>query len=260
MMKLSDSDKSVETQFHCVMDDAACRAFVKNASELTDMTKVVSELAVTKEGWEHFATNRNVVIDRKSGASSADIMVRGRGIIEAPAESVLICLWDLAMKKLYDAMFEKYGTVGVIDSQTEIHYHRYAGVPLLVAPRDFVLLAHWEKNDDGSYVIAAKSVDVKDVPHVSGVVRAEMSIGGFLIRPLKDNPLSTEICLVGNTNLKGRLPNMICRQVYLRQPMMIDGLRTLLKKENRPKELDAPLLAFNDNLVASASVEPSLVC
>jgi hypothetical protein len=116
-------------------------------------------------------------------------------------------------------------TLQVVDDSTDINYNitadSYGG---LVSSRDFVTLRHWETKDD---IILSCGVAVvhPDMPPNKKYIRGENKSGGWVFKPVKDNPDRCVFCWIVNTDIKGWIPHYVVEQAI--SGMLLQFLRHL---------------------------------
>lgn len=92
---------------------------------------------------------------------------------------------------------------------------------LVVSGREFVSARVWRKLDDGSYILASRSVTIPSFKSThKGKVRAHLHLAGARFRPNPVNPETTLTDVVMLADLKGFLPKMIVNQVIGRVMLM----------------------------------------
>lgn len=108
-----------------------------------------------------------------------------------------------------------------------------------------------QTEQDGSIYFATCSVESDKIPPVSGKVRADIFIAGWVIQPLPSNPPITKITYVIQTDLLSRLPKFIAKRSLIKRAQVITTIETHLKKNgipvamskapSRPRSLSEPL-------------------
>jgi len=115
-------------------------------------------------------------------ASDGTPSCRGDGVVPFPRKAMLELLLAIDAKREMDPLFDKGNHVRRFDVHNNITYLRFQG-QFGVAPRDFCSCTHWAIEEDGTLIIAAFSTEDDDCPPVNGIVRAQLHIGGWVIRP-----------------------------------------------------------------------------
>lgn len=100
-------------------------------------------------------------------------------------------------------------TLQVVDENTDISYNVAASAAGgLVSSRDFVNVRHW-KTRDGVILSAGCAVLHPSMPPCKKHVRGENKPGGWVFKPVPDNPKRSVFCWIFNTDLKGWIPHYI---------------------------------------------------
>lgn len=86
--------------------------------------------------------------------------------------------------------------------------------------------------NDGRSIVVATSVDHEKCPPAKNYVRAHCVVGGYLLTPLKDDPMKCTVVYITQVDLKGSLPTSIMNQVSTEQPLNIDNIRKVITKKN----------------------------
>ncbi|EYC10328.1 hypothetical protein Y032_0056g2680 [Ancylostoma ceylanicum] len=90
---------------------------------------------------------------------------------------------------------------------------------LIVSGRDFVSARMYRKTSNG-YILASRSVKVKECPEQKGKVRAELILAGAQFRPHPEKKDVTLVDVVMLADLKGFLPRFVVNQVLGRIMLM----------------------------------------
>lgn len=91
-----------------------------------------------------------------------------------------------------------------------------------------------EVERDGTIYFASCSVESSKIPLMSGKVRADIFVAGWIIQPLPSNPPITKVTYVIQTDLLSRLPKFIARRALAKRPLVIATIETHLKKNGVP--------------------------
>jgi hypothetical protein len=114
---------------------------------------------------------KNVRIYRRDVPGKDVPKVKGVGVVEYSANAVMTLLWDIQRKKEYDPFFRSGRELQLIDEQTSVVYQEFEK-QLFVSGRDFVNVSSYCRFRDGSFALAARSVEhdaqPRDKNHVRG--------------------------------------------------------------------------------------------
>jgi len=203
---------------------------------------LVKELALEEEevgGWTFVVEAKAVRVVKKQVEDRPTSIIRGKGVISAPAREVYAYLKQIDKRKEWDSMFDGANIVKELEkdqvsifvavtilltslSAGLLHF-KTVGQGWTVWPRDFCMLVASSEDEDGSFRIAAKSVASSLIPPTSGFVRANCIISGMLIRPLDDN--SCELIYLFEIDVGGWLPVSVVTMVNEKQPLSIISIR-----------------------------------
>ena len=96
-----------------------------------------------------------------------------------------------------------------------------------VANRDFVIVS--VRHDDGNcHYIATKSCSYP-FDEVKGVVRAELSVGGYIIEKIDEK--STRVTYIANSDPKGNIPGMVKNTLASKQGGVASKVQGIMEKE-----------------------------
>ncbi|KHJ92075.1 START domain protein [Oesophagostomum dentatum] len=90
---------------------------------------------------------------------------------------------------------------------------------LIVSGRDFVSARMYRKTSNG-YIMASRSVSIKEYPEVKGKVRAELMLAGAQFMPHPEKEDVTKVNVVMLADLKGLLPKILVNQMLGRIMLM----------------------------------------
>jgi hypothetical protein len=170
----------------------------------------------------------------------AFVTVRGRLRMPYPPQAILNMLratgsMDDPRAKRKDPSLKDTFIVRRIDKRTIVKYLALKGVAF-VSGRDFCNIVHCRRHDtveDGLKFVAFSFKD-PDCPEVSGLVRADLIIGGYLLIPVRDesgNIVATEATYCVSTDAKGNIPGWILTMKSKEQPQGLTKLNGLIAEE-----------------------------
>ena len=182
-------------------------------------------LETGEAGWEDLGSKHGVRASRLE-APSGLYYLRGVCDIACPAETILTFTQDYGQKRRWDDQFEEGRIVEAFSDNSGVAYERYKGM-WPVSGRDFCL-GTWTMRDEEKIVDLAFSITHPAVPEVSGVVRAEMEVGGFIYRKL--SPTTTRVCYLVYLDLKGSLPVSLVNMLQKQQTQVPAQIRDCLRE------------------------------
>ena len=193
------------------------------------------------------------------------IGAKGFGVIDFSPQTIL----DVLLRPFTDPLTAaldpdmKFGRdVERPDGHTSIAYLCYKGI-WPVAERDMVIAAHWRVEPDRSIFFVAKSIseaaaaglgigsgagystgESVGVAPVKGRVRADLTIGGWHLKPI-DGGRRTEATYLASLDLKGNIPGFVVKQVTAGQPMLIHTMNGIIR-DKAPKAIHTLLPVVNE--------------
>lgn len=199
---------------------------------------------LTSDGAWKFAETKGGV--RCWVANDGSPAARGDGFIPFPRSVLFDQVVDINKKGETDSQFAKGHVIVSWGSHSTITYMRFKGM-LVVSGRDFVNLTHWCVEPDGTLLVLAKSVTHPDGPEVSGFVRGQCHIGGWVIRPRPglaaaaggvsaprphaDLAIDADGCYctyLMRSDFKGSIPSSVTAKVAAQQAMLVGKMREFL--------------------------------
>ncbi|KAG0011930.1 hypothetical protein BGZ80_000325, partial [Entomortierella chlamydospora] len=139
----------------------------------------------------------------------------------------------VGVRKLWDDWYDELSMVESYDDATNLMYMVMKST-LSSKTRDISMVERIEVERDGTIYFASCSVESSKIPRISGKVRADIFIAGWIIQPLPSNPPITKITYVIQTDLLSRLPKFIARRALAKRPLVITTIETHLKKNGVP--------------------------
>lgn len=192
--------------------------------EVAVETIVQSTTATDADGWIPVHEKKSVKISRKQGVGGG-ICVRGETLLPYSISEIFSLLSREDKRKKIDNQMSSAKKVKYFSSNTSIDYIRSKQVwpnPI----RDFCNLTHWRLLSDGSFVIVSFSEKFDELcPLEEGVVRAELILGGYVMRPRKDG---TQVYHIIQADLRASIPSTVTTLIACNQPLLLSTLRTLL--------------------------------
>ncbi|KAI7817668.1 hypothetical protein BC939DRAFT_317972 [Gamsiella multidivaricata] len=139
----------------------------------------------------------------------------------------------VGVRKLWDDWYDELSCVESYDDATNLMYMVMKST-LSSKTRDISMVERIEMERDGTIYFASCSVESSKIPRISGKVRADIFVAGWIIQPLPSNPPISKITYVIQTDLLSRLPKFIARRALAKRPLVITTIETHLKKNGAP--------------------------
>jgi len=162
---------------------------------------------------------------------------KGIGEVDCPTEVLKDIIKNISTAVLWDSMFVEGKVVEVVDSHTEILYLKYARKTcLLTSLVDVVIICHWYRKRDGSFVVMGRSVQHPEFPPQSTCLRAEVYSSGYVISPIKDDANKSTVTYICHLDLNGLMDNDAVRAKFINflqenQPLNVYALQTFVSKK-----------------------------
>jgi len=112
-------------------------------------------------------------------------------------------------------------------------YMRYKGI-WPVSDRDFILVEVVLSENDGEKIYLCSKSCSYSFADVNGVVRAELSVGGYIIE--KRGEKQCKVTYISNADPKGNLPDFVKNYVAEGQGKVASTVNGLLKKYRLKKK------------------------
>ena len=131
------------------------------------------------------------------------------------------------------------------DERTTLRYLEYKGLAF-VSGRDFCNVHHWRRTKNGTILAVAYAEERLDLcPTISGLVRGELVIAGYVIEPIhgeegeeeagvgvgNSGAVRTKVTYVVKTDIKGSIPGWIMKIKSKEQPMQLLEMKNMLDEE-----------------------------
>ena len=192
----------------------------------------IKKLQTEEEGWKEATSKDGYTVHQKRTDNGLNC-VKGQGIIDFSAEAVVKFINTPGNTEKYNSQYKEGSDIEKLDLgiSCAIDYSRYKG-GTMISDRDFCMISGTIKQDDGSYVTIATSVEHPDCPEVKKCVRAECVIGGWIIIPDAEDPEHKCMCYyITQSDPKGSIPKMFVNKVAKNQGLMPMTINETMKKE-----------------------------
>ncbi|KAG0040355.1 hypothetical protein BGZ82_003361 [Podila clonocystis] len=217
---------------------------IQQALQAVELLKV----AAKPSGWKKIDKHKSGCIVYQSTATDKHVAFKGEHIIRGfRAQDVFSVV---GVRKLWDDWYDELSCIEAYDDSTSLMYMVMKGT-MSSKTRDVAIVERTQTERDGTIYFAACSVESDRIPPVSGKVRADIFIAGWIIQPLPSNPPITKITYVIQTDLLSRLPKFIAKRSLIKRALVITTVETHLKKNgipvamskvpSRPRSLSEPL-------------------
>ena len=191
--------------------------------------KGVNLLIETAENpnWKQIKTKPNNVYSMEAPGGLK--CIKGEGIIDYPPKDIAEYLRRENSQMDYDDQVVDGGTVEEYPMNCSCTFIRFKGV-MFVSGRDFCLLGITIYYPDGRIILATSSHTHDDCPPHKKYVRAELTIGGWILTPSEDEPGKTYAQYVSQSDLKGKIPKTVVNSVSEKQGLNVSKIGASMVK------------------------------
>ncbi|KAF9133947.1 hypothetical protein BGX30_012099 [Mortierella sp. GBA39] len=184
------------------------------------------------EGWKKvFRHKSDCVVSQSTGNGDKHPAFKGEHVIRGFRAQDVFSI--VGVRKLWDDWYDQLNCVESYDEATNLMYMVMKG-NMSSKTRDISMVERIEVEPDGTIYFASCSVQSSKIPLMSGKVRADIFVAGWVIQPLPSNPPITKVTYVIQTDLLSRLPKFIARRALAKRPLVITTIETHLKKNGVP--------------------------
>jgi hypothetical protein len=183
-----------------------------------------------REGWMVVGTTKDVnVMKKPAGKGEPPInSVKGVGFIKAPPTFIIRVLNDPSYTTVLDDMLKESRIIYDLSKSLHLVHLLYKGV-WPTAPRDFSVMSIQGEVDERTWISSGISVEDPRIPEEKGYVRAQLDVGGYLIRSVPSAPEMSEVTYVARVDLKGNIPAFAVNKISQSQPLCVNRLRGLVE-------------------------------
>lgn len=183
--------------------------FFNNIQNCYDELERVVPLKKGMQGWENLGSKDDINVMVCNEASPPMRKVTAK--LNCPPRAVHEILWKASSyKEVFN--LKSLENLGRIDNHTKMEH--MVRKSMLLPSRDIVLLRHWRVNREGEIAHTEFDVDHPEVPIGEKHVRAQQSIGGTFIVPIKNNPMACKVVIVSNYDPQSfELPGILRKRV-----------------------------------------------
>lgn len=182
------------------------------------------------EGWLVVGTTKNVNVMKKPAEKGEPPInsVKGVGLVKAPPTFIIRVLNDPSYTTILDDMLKESRVLYDLSKSLHLVQLLYKGV-WPTAPRDFSVLSIQGEVDERTWISSGISVEDPRIPEEKGYVRAQLDVGGYLIRSVPSEPEMSEVTYVARVDLKGNIPAFAVNKISQSQPLCVNRLRGLVE-------------------------------
>ncbi|XP_026192601.1 uncharacterized protein LOC34622133 [Cyclospora cayetanensis] len=192
--------------------------------------------------WEQTVNQPSIQVYKYISPNSPVVIVKAYANFEGIPLAVLRHnIQEVSCRLLWDTTFADYRIIEHDIDGCEIIYC-VMKAPFPVANRDFL---QWRRTlscpQEGFVKMMMRSADHPSVPERPGCVRAETLMSGYLMRQCQNDPNSSTLFLVAQTDVKGLIPKWLINSTAARAPVgWVENLRRACLKcmeDRNPRSL-----------------------
>jgi len=185
---------------------------------------------MTSKQWEKVDESKVVTIFKKTIPGSEVILTKTISTLNYDKNTIFKAICDIQARKSWDEVLNKYYIVEG-NEEKAIIYTKVNGITLVLSERETVQQRKVWRGfpDNDSICVHYKSVEHKDVPIKSSVVRAEVIIAGYYLKTLSPN--RTLFVTFDQFDFKGNVPKFVINKFSTSVPKeWISNLANACKK------------------------------
>ncbi|CAI8029004.1 START domain-containing protein 10 [Geodia barretti] len=185
-----------------------------------DKEKILHEEGCKEEaeGWKFVNSSQYTEVWRKADTSKPVHLVKGYlqfpGI---PPNVVADLIHNSERRKEWDTFFD---VIEVVEEHKNFRVMYWLSkLPLTISDRDVVqfIRREYDESTNTTYFLYRNATH-PNYPERRGIVRAETILSGVIVRPDPEDPGSTKLSLMLQTDMKGWIPHMIVNTIAARSP------------------------------------------
>lgn len=168
--------------------DAVMKNIPPHLTEILEkkISEMFDAISPGAPGWEIFMDKDGVKGLKRPGSGDLSA-IRADALMPYNILDVFQCVTSVECLMIMDPMRKQQDKLKILSNHSWIEYFRFREV-WPISARDFVDLSHWRLLADGTVVILSFSSKFDDLkPPVSGLVRGETSVAGYILKPAKSS-------------------------------------------------------------------------
>jgi len=217
-------DQSSRTKREAVIiDDLKANAKLNNNMDYL-FEKILSIDNDNYGNWELVVDKKNIKIQKLKTEDSPDVLIRSTAFCEGiPPKQIFDMIYDTAYRQRWDTVLTNFHVVQTIDAFTDIMYFlvKAPSFAIGIANRDFVQERKHRVNypEPGDIIISSRSINHPAMPPQKHIIRGEIIISGYIIRPSQKDPRSSELVIINQSDIKGYIPKTIVNHAVAKAPL-----------------------------------------
>lgn len=154
--------------------------------------------------------------------------LKGTSLLCVPIHYIVAYVFSLDYRGEWDDLLKKGKTVQEYGPLSKVTLMEYKPV-WPASGRDFCTFWHLKRIDESVVCFACEAVEHESCPEQKGLVRAELVIGGFVVKEISSDPPKCLVTYITRVDLKGSLPTRLVNRVTSTQPQGVAIIRDKLE-------------------------------
>nr|CCA19122.1 conserved hypothetical protein [Albugo laibachii Nc14] len=185
---------------------------------------------VVPDGWIQGPNGDGVQVVYGSVCDNSWHTMKATGTLPCNSEDALQLLANRDMVPHFDDMTKEIRLLEQLDEHTEVRLVSCKGV-MFTTPRDFCVITSVRREDSGRWLVATRSVEYPGSLQ-DRYTRALSFISGYVITPVRNDPIICEVAIIAHMDLGGHVPAFVVRQLGLSSPIdLIKSIRKVVEKQ-----------------------------
>ncbi|KAF0976262.1 hypothetical protein FDP41_004937 [Naegleria fowleri] len=189
----------------------------------------------TQKAWQQIDEKDGAVVEfaeppPHTGSYRVTYLMKG-----VTVDQVAQILWNNDHILALSTSLSEIKALNKLSDNEEIVAHMHKSPAFGVSKRDYLIARKFDKREDGSVIIAQKSVvDHSLFPEQSGYVRGDLLCSGYVIKPVKKpnetTASSCHVTYVIQTDVKGWIPDFVKKMANSQLTTQLLNLYAYVKK------------------------------
>lgn len=180
------------------------------------------------DGWELSKERQGVKLYTKTDEETGIKVIRGEGIVDAPASKILEAALNVPATTKWDDTLEDRELIKKLNQ----HYLMRNVLKRIgfTQKREAFTVFNSFLEPDGTLYGVATSIDHPSFPANKDYVRAQIKMAGWILKPLPENPNKTFFTYILNADPRGWIPKHIINWLMEEQGMTVRKLGDFVEK------------------------------
>lgn len=208
-----------------------------SSAELNFLDQLYKHDASDKR-WDQAVNQQKIKVYKKTSEDSPIVLVKAyANIMDVPLRVVMYHIRDIKLRVKWDTTFLEYRIIEKDVNGCEMIYCMMKA-PFPLSNRDFLQWRRTEYDPEKNlFKMMLRSASHPEHPEKKDFIRAETLISGYIVEQHPQDPNSTKVFIVAQTDVKGMIPKWLVNAVASKAPVQwTDNLRkqclNFMKTEN----------------------------